>query len=257
MNKSQKGLALVTVMVILLLTMMLVLGSLRSVMFHEILQSSHSDQQRTFAAAEALLRDAEIDIHGALPETAGNGGSASDEVPCLQHSQQPHIGCRETNPGLPWFPRSNTQFEEVRDIVLSRSSMDAPCLQGICFPASTGTLTNIARLLPQLRAHGACYGQFTQRDARQQNPGWSSGNPVLHAKFDASNHCTSAQAWYWVEAFRHSGGLAGAASANVLLRPDPGASMVYRITALAQGLRPGTQVVLQSLYVPFPARQNQ
>lgn len=269
MKTPQHGMSLVTVMVVLLLSLIIVLGGFRTVLFHEMLQGSNSDYQRTFAAAEALLRDAEIDIVGQLPpyttvQPDGSRGELCRWAGDINSSGGTFIGCRESDVGMPWFARTNAQFNEVRDLILAASSngngSTVPCLQGICVPSSSdpsALITGIEHQLNTLRPLAACYGQYTQRVARATNPDWSAGNPVLRAQFDTANRCIQAQAWYWVEAFRHSDEMLGSPAIDAALRPDPAVSVVYRITALAQGLKPGSQIILRSLFVPYPAQQNQ
>jgi type IV pilus assembly protein PilX len=259
MRSAQKGFSLIAVTVVLLLTLLLVLGTFRTVLFHEILQGSSSDYQRTFAGAEALLRDAEIDIRGHLPPytTLQPDGTAGAPCRLATSSVHPLVGCRERSESSPWFPRTNEQFEDVRDLVLNASNTNTPCLQGICFPNNSTALANIAQRLDALRPLGACYGQYTQQSMRNQGLSPTNGNPVLQAHFDSDGRCTQAQGWYWVEAFRYAEGPPGNPHIDGALRPDPSIQVVYRITALAQGLKASTQVVLQSYFVPYPASQNQ
>jgi hypothetical protein len=64
---TQQGIALLTVLVLLLLSLTAVLGALRYSNLNEAMLGNTSDYNRTFAAAEALVRDAEIDIRVAAP----------------------------------------------------------------------------------------------------------------------------------------------------------------------------------------------
>ena len=68
----------------------------------------------------------------------------------------------------------------------------------------------------------------------------------------------AARAWYVIEAFtlkNASCGGGGACPAS-LLNPDGARPFVYRITAVATGLKVGTRVVLKSTFVPYPKVQN-
>src|SRR5690606_19936743 len=117
---------------------------------------------------------------------------------------------------------------------------NVPCLQGICAKRiGQQDFWNDAALLAQMRAAGvaARYGEFT--GARKG----SDSNPLLQAT------AADQGAWYWVEAMPYASSgsglitnLGGAAKLELTLNP----AVVYRITAMAQGLKPSTQVVLQS-----------
>ena len=73
---SERGIALIVVMVMLILGSILVLGSTRTTWFNETMVGNDSDYSRAYAAAEALIHDAEADIRGApvggQPFNAGN-----------------------------------------------------------------------------------------------------------------------------------------------------------------------------------------
>ena len=259
MNRSQQGISLLSVTVVLLLTLLLVLGTFRTLMFHEIQQGNNSDYQRTFAAAEAMLRDAEIDIRGRLPPY--NAASPSGQPCRTRDGNRVFVGCREQTGTKPWFPRDNAEFDAVYDIVRAASQSNTststgPCLEGICFPDSLSPAADLAQQFDAMRPLGACYGQFTQ--AKQPPPRLpdQEGNPVLQARYDSLRQCRQAQAWYWIEAFRYAEGASSGPAPDAALQPDPSMRVVYRITALAQGLKTGTQVVLQSYFVPYPASQN-
>ena len=61
---------------------------------------------------------------------------------------------------------------------------------------------------------------------------------------------------YWIEVFVYGQTISVGGSAAGDLVPDPTAPYVYRITAVAQGRKPGTQVVLREVFVPNPISQN-
>lgn len=259
MTKQQQGLSLITVLVVLLLTLVIVLGTFRTTLFHEVWQGNRSDYQRSFAAAEALLRDAEIDIRGRLPPYTTLQPDGTAGIPCRSapETTPETTGCRERSSANAWFPRTNTQFDEVRDIVHAARTPAPHCLQGICFPTTSTQADGWVRNLDTLRTEGACYGQYTQQSMRQRAQARTESNPVLEARFDNAHRCTEARAWYWVEAFRYADGLQdNNTPLTAALQPDPSVKVVYRITALARGMKSGTQVVLQSLFVPYPVNQN-
>ncbi|KQP35751.1 hypothetical protein [Pseudorhodoferax sp. Leaf274] len=232
---QHRGIALLGVMVTLVLAGLAVLASARAGLLHEMMAGHQADRLRAQAMAEALLLDAEADILG-----------RRGDAPCRPSAVEPQrtapgfVGCRERGTAsvatAPYFPQSTEEFEEVR--ALLQVSAAVPCRDGICAPTSLGAMARTGELPPAL---GARYGQFTQ---------WSQ--PTVG---DAPPE-RGVRGWYWVEIFQFRGdGTAPAALQHVL--PDPARPLVYRITALAEGHKPGTQVVLKSLFVPYPRSQLQ
>ena len=220
---------MLTVMVMLLLGLGLVLSTYHLAKLTEMILGNTSDYQRSFAAAEALLRDAELDIRTRrAPDPA-----------------QPS--------SRPWFPQSSDDFDSVADLVSTRSKLR--CWQGICMPQAITPDPDIPALVANIQTAGACYGQFTQPPA--PGPAMATdNNPVLRAGTGNGN-CQGARAWYWVEAFRYGDMAHSGANHASQWMPEPSRNFVYRITAVTRGLRDGTQVILQSHYVPYPAIQNQ
>jgi type IV pilus assembly protein PilX len=223
---AERGVALVVVMVMLLLTTFALLTNHRVGWLNEKLVGSESDHERAFAAAEALIRDAEMDING----------RRFDGVPCPANPAT-QFGCR--NLSAPHFPLGDDDL----DTILTRVAGGfANCSQGICLPVNTTALEVAGAWTTQLasmQAVGATYGQFTGA-----NP-LAAGNPLL----------TAGRAWYWVEVFRYDAeGVNSNATAITVPVPVREHPYVYRITAYVQGTKPGTQVRLRSTFVPFLAR---
>ncbi len=227
---AQRGMALLVVLAVLLLAAMALLGSLQVAWLEERRLGSESDTQRAFNAAEALTRDAELDILGLR----------ADGTPCT-------TGCRGWTVTAPFFPQEDDDLDLLQRLLMGGHR---GCLQGVCLPASVAALDASAWNddLEGLTAGqgdsaiAATYGRFTH--ARPAD----TGNPLLNA--------TPARAWYWVEVFRHAdaaGILTGTQDAPV---PDRRHPFVYRITAYVQGIRPGTRVHLRSVFVPHPQNEN-
>ena len=266
----QRGVALFTVLAILLFSLTVLLSMSRMSQLNEMLLGTSSDYQRTFAAAEALLRDAEIDIRGRLPpyETVRSDGSrgtacraAAAAAPSSGASTDTSrdnasdvIGCRDRSNANAWFPQNNAEFDQVSDRVLAHNAT-LRCQQGICMPANLAALTTVAQNLDTWRPEGACYGQYTRQNPTSTNDE-SDYNPVLRARFDDAQRCTDAHGWYWVAAFRYVHATSNSPPPAGAVQPDPERSFIYRITAVATGLRDGTRVVLQSDFVPFPAQEG-
>lgn len=223
--RRQSGAVVVVVLVMMLLAVLTALGTSRTQWLSERIVGSESDFQRAFAAAEAVLRDAELDIRG----LRGDG-----VTPC--HALAAQTGCRTLAGGAPYYPQSLTDYETVTGVVAASGQ---PCVAGICTPAdpavmSTAFLKSSVSTLT-LPGVAARYGQFTSGTSS------SAGNPLLSS--------ATPRAWYWVEVYRFS--QAGFLSAGDTTLPVPARNspFVYRITVHTQGLRPGTRVWLRSSLV--------
>lgn len=236
-SRRQRGVSLIVVMVMLLLGTIVVLSSTRIGWLNEKLVGSESDYQRAFAAAEALLRDAERDIKGLQIDNV---------TPCRATAN--FVGCRDFGANRPFFP----QDDDDLDLLATRVSTGAnSCLQGICLPATVTTLGTAtwgtsAALATMTAGTGtaaiaATYGLYTGASPA------AAGNPLLS---------TPGNAWYWVEVFRYTDAAGLITAADTVPIPDKKHPFVYRITAYVQGLKPGTRVWLRSVFVPFPQNQN-
>lgn len=222
---KQHGIALFVVIVFVLLSMLLALWAARSSWFNEILLGNDADYQRTFEAAQAMLQDAEFDIRG----TKADGSS------CISNDK-PDVCRKETSV---YFDIETKDLESVLSTIAAQNST-VKCYKGICQKrADPQDFWNDASTLSSMIAEdvGARYGQFT---------GAMTSNEILSTS-DAGKG-----AWYWVEMLPY-------VDANVALMSglDPNSNVerfaparkklvVYRITALARGLKPNTEVVLQS-----------
>lgn len=241
-RRRSRGLTLITVLAVLAICLLIVTASARSALLHEMLTRHQSDQQRAHAAAEALVRDAQIDILGIHPDGRPCRPAAGTGEPLPGF-----VGCRERGSGTaalaPYFPQSTDEFDEGR--ALLQVSEAVPCRDGICFPSTLSALANIEDSLDSMKASAAIYGQFTRADLPDAG---TSGNPLLSR--------SAPRGWYWVEAFRHEPNAVSASNQAHLL-PDPARPFVYRITAVAEGLKPGTRAVIKTLFVPYPSGQLQ
>lgn len=224
--RRERGMSLLIVIVIVLLTMLMAVWGARTALFNELIVGNDADYQRTFEAAQAMLQDAELDILG----------QAADGSACQTSGSDGKI-CRSTT--SVWF------VDEEKDVVgllaLLESQPNVPCLQGIC-AKRTGKqdFWNDAAVLAQMRAAGvaARYGEYTGASKG------SSTNPILQSTADGQG------AWYWIETLPYASsgnpGLITNAGTSVKLDLNLNPAVVYRITAIAQGLKSSTQVVLQS-----------
>lgn len=225
-----RGIALLSVMIVLLLACLAVLTGARMGLLQEMTTGRHADQMRAHAEAQALLLDAEADILGIRADGSPCRPSATDPT----RTATGHIGCRERGmemlPAAPYFPQSLEEFDEVRALLQAGAGL--PCRDGMCAPASLATAASFEEAAAQ--DLGARLSQFTRA-------------PVAHSE---------GRGRYWVEMFRYQAD-AGGTTALHHAQPDPARPFVYRVTAMAHGLRPGTRSVVQSLFVPYPSVQLQ
>jgi type IV pilus assembly protein PilX len=255
-HKRQNGIALVTVLVILLLSLMAVMGAFRVANLNESMLGSTADYGRASEAAEALLRDAEMDINGRRPPYTTVQADGTYGFPCRPNPPDSstsqvvatgYKGCRnQAAANTPWFPNNNEDFDTVSDIVTANSATKH-CKDGICVPLSLTEHSSIEDDLTVMAPLGATYGQFTRNSLTA--PG-VSGNPILNCPGGATS--TSTCGWYWVEMFRYSESVSAGVSAAASALPDPSKPFVFKVTAVALGLKAGTRVVLTSVIVPFP-----
>jgi type IV pilus assembly protein PilX len=228
-SANERGVSLLVVMVVLLLSMLLVLWASRTALFNEMVTGNDSDYQRAHEAAHAMLRDAEFDIENQRPDGSACGSAG-------------YTGCRRTAVvtvnGLAVFPESTSDFEVLES---SLAGQIPSCRTGICIAAHVdiGFWTKAAGVqgLDAMKKVAATYGQYTGAVAGD------IGNPLLKTGSDA------AKAWYWVEVLPYDTSSAIAGGAAHAFAPDSRSPYVYRITAIAQGLKKGTQAVVQSTFV--------
>jgi type IV pilus assembly protein PilX len=196
-----------------------------------------------------MLADAELDIRGTNPAGA----------PCAAPAN-----CRTPGANQIFFPRDAAELQDVEDLLRAAATGNAPpCRNGICLdlgtqvsgdpttsfwnnPGGTDADWNNTRDLATFTAtigggerRAATYGRYTGATFA------ASGNPLL----DPANP----RAFYWVELLRYNSASAAVGGRAAFWQPGS-ISLVYRITALAQGRRPGSMAVVQSYVVLNPMR---
>lgn len=231
---QQRGVTLVVVLVAVLLSALLVLWASRATLFSEMVVSNDADYQRAFQVAQAMLRDAELDIRG----------ERADGLACTPDPDNAKVcraGIAEQIPlGAP---------DVVRLIASNLAPKPTRCANGLCarradamdFWSDMAAASPTGLTAMTAAGIGAHYGEFTGATLA------ATGNLPIDNATSGKIH-----AWYWIEVlpYLESGGNTGAI-ANVaanLLTLNLVPSVIYRITALAQGLKPGTTVVLQEVY---------
>jgi type IV pilus assembly protein PilX len=252
---GQRGVALITVMVILLLSIIAVLAAGRTGLLNEALVGNDSDYGRTLAAAEALLRDAEMDVRG----RANNGFLCHPDPAIGAGSSTPEAGwegCRNTNiAGNAWFP-AKIDFAEVRALVATVPA--TPCLQGVCIPADMTTLASFEdnpATMAAMAPLGVRYGTYTGVAGALGGASVRDTNPILKPPYPASATAPN-QGWYWVEVFPFDTSVPPPSPQAYESLPSDDRPFVYRITAIALGQKTGTRAVVRSFFVPDTKAQN-
>ena len=242
---NQRGVALFVVIVFVLLTMLAALWASRTALFGEMIVGNDADYQRAFEAAQALLQDAELDIREEHAD--GTPWRQSDAARTLNAPCEANSDICRTKADLPRPPET---AEDLGDLLAHLKTQSTGCQHGLCLKR-TGNQdfwNDTATLTAMTAANvGARYGQYTgAKKGDSSNP----ANPILQ-QTDAGKG-----GWYWIEVLPYdqsskSSGVivGGSGSTNLdLLALNLKPHVVYRITALAQGLKPNTRVVLQQTY---------
>ena len=242
---NQRGVALFVVIVFVLLTMLAALWASRTALFGEMIVGNDADYQRAFEAAQALLQDAELDIREEHAD--GTPWRQSDAARTLNAPCEANSDICRTKADLPRPPET---AEDLGDLLAHLKTQSTGCQHGLCLKR-TGNQdfwNDTATLTAMTAANvGARYGQYTgAKKGDSSNP----ANPIL-----ADTSADNRGGWYWIEVMQYdesaknSGLIVGGANTDNLLRLNLEPNVVYRITALAYGRKPGTMAVLQQTYV--------
>ena len=244
---NQRGVALFVVIVFVLLTMLAALWASRTALFGEMIVGNDADYQRAFEAAQALLQDAELDIreeHADGTPWRQSDAARTLNAPCVANSNI----CRTST--ATDFPRPPETAEDLGDLLAHLKTQSTGCQHGLCLKRTGNQdFWNDATTLTAMTAAnvGARYGQYTgAKKGDSSNP----ANPILQQTGAGKG------GWYWIEVLPYdqssktSGVIVGGSGATNLdlLRLNLKPHVVYRITALAQGLKPNSRVVLQQTY---------
>lgn len=233
LKHRQRGISLLVVMVMIMLSMLLVMGGTRLAVLNESLAGNDTDYQRALEAAQAMLADGELDVLG--QDIAGNACAGAS--------------CR-TTASVVFFPTDLMQYQTLIDQLTALPAGTPPCINGICMDLGTQTSgdpttsfwNNAATLTAFTGANrGATYGQYTGATYAA-----NSGNVLLNP--------ATPQAWYWVEVLQYNTAAAVGGGNAAIWSPSPTQPFVYRITALARGRKAGTLAVVQSTTIPDPLR---
>lgn len=222
----QRGVSLLTVMVVMLLGLLMVLGSSRVTLLNEKMAGNSTDYQRAYEAAEALLSDARLDLA------------------CLN-------GACVTRAAATQFTCDTAQFG---DLQAQLAALNPPCRDGICLDLGTEVNGNPAT---SFWNNAARWATFTTGNRGTRFGQYTNG---LVVAANAVNPLLVGNAWYWIEILPYGASAGGRSVASeqgflggATFKPDKNCEYMFRVTAVAQGRKPGTTAVLQSLYFFRPA----
>jgi len=245
----QRGISLFVVMVILMLALILVLGGLSITSLNESFVGNQSDAQRAYGSAQALLDAAQRDIR--LNGRFCNG------------KQNPNFTVTAGDPpaptAAPCTPRFPRDMDEYGNMLTAATGL-GHCAGGVCIskgPAdpkfATDQINNgkSPEDAPQQKTTGAGYTEFIAVLDKAGAEGTAYGGGAT----TGDGATLAASGTYWVEIFPYNVNSVALGGGRVPGVPDPAYPFVFRITALAQGLRGGTQTVLRTYYTPYTTTQ--
>lgn len=235
----QRGISLLVVMVVVLLSCLLALWAFRTALVNETYVGNDVDYQRAFEAAQAMLQDAEMDIRG----------ERADGSTCVPDGNQPRV-CR-TGATLAFIEETG----QLAGLLARLDSTDSGCLNAIC-QKRTGVQdfwnVDADRKKMMVDNVGARYGDYT--GALPPEDSKATPNPLLKER-----GTNNKGAWYWIEVMPYDDSPSGLLQERNKLELNLNPFVVYRITAVAMGLKAAnstltpteqeyTKVVLQSTY---------
>jgi len=281
--RRQRGVSLFIVLIILILALILVLGGLMVANMNESIVGNQADAQRTYSAAQALLDTAERDIrlNGRYcgPDSIPFGSTGTNTY--FTPTPPPADAASGTLPSWPGpsvactlrFPRDMSDFTTM---AYGNSPGLDKCVNGVCI-SSGPTDPNFA-----LGANGEPY-DITQGAsiAQQWNSTTDNGISYIGATNNGTTNLIGAaaapaalpasaavygggaqagsvalsniQGRYWVEVFPFATMTTALNTGNTGPTPDSTYPFVFRITAMARGLKGGTVSVLRTYYMPYTA----
>jgi type IV pilus assembly protein PilX len=286
--RRQRGVSLFIVLVVLLMVLILVLGGLMVTNMNESIVGNQADARRTYGAAEALVDAAQRDIrlngrYCGSPQTGGTstlpfGQSGTNYwfTPSTPAMVSPTAG--PTAPAFGSIPVACTlRFPSAVGDYITMRSNNMPGLgncgpstspfAGVCIsngPTDPNFLSNTVNTTGPTGVTGteqwnsggtnnsATYTQFVAAVDGAGTTGTAYGGA---AQVGSVNLSQGIKGVYWVEVFQYTSSCPTClhSSASGGPTPDPTYPFVFRITALAQGLKGDTASLLRTYYVPYPS----
>jgi type IV pilus assembly protein PilX len=270
----QRGISLFIVLIILLLSLILVLGGLVVANLNEAITGNQGDTQRAYGAAQALINDAKLDIRlngvNCNASDFGQSGTNATMIP-TGTSTAPNCVLR--------FPRNFHDFPNDFNVLQTKAGSSSSCvsaasnpnLVGICFSNGPGDVNFAASNVGpsgtvENTSTGASYYMFTlplsvaltpTSTASNADYGYTANEGITTVGSTARTlalNDSPQKSRYWIEVSQYTGGNSGAiqnlASQNGTA-PLACYPYIFRITAMAYGLKSGTFSVLRTYYVPY------
>lgn len=230
---QQRGISLLVVMVVVLLSCLLALWAFRTALVNETYVGNDADYQRAFEAAQAMLQDAELDIRGERP----------DGTNCVPVGDKPGV-CRK-GATLAFIEDTG----QLTGLLAQLAGTASGCVNAICqkrtgvqdFWNVQADWDRMTAAPPTVAASAAArYGDYT--GALPPADSKATPNPLL------TERTADKGAWYWIEVMPYDDSPAGLLPDRNKLELNLKPFVVYRITAVAKGNKDKTRVVLQSTY---------
>lgn len=270
----QRGISMFIVMIILLLALILVFGGLTVTNMNESLVGNQSDAQRAYGSAQALINAAQRDIR-----LNGRDCGPVDTAPPGTAGQNPYypLTSAATTNCTVRFPRNMAEYTQLQTKIMAAgkcasNSLDAGVYEGICFsdgptdPNFLSATVNDGAAGIQQWANGATYTQFVGKlddngdagvnyGSNSSNSNVATGSGTSLALSGASVDTDKGR--YWIEVFPYNTASISLGDSGGVPLPDSSYPFVFRITALARGLRGDTVSLLRAYYVPYPGNYGQ
>jgi len=248
----QRGISLFVVMIVLMLALILMLSGLSASNLNESIVGNQSDAQRAYSSAQALLDAAQRDIrlNGLGCNAAALGGQG-------KHLDFPAPGI--TTDCTLRFPRNVDDYGEMVSGTpgLGNCGDKDTAYTGVCIsrgPAdpkfATKTTNNSDEdVNAQQWDKGATYTQFVAELDKADANGIAYGGDAEVGGTAMATPMNNGK--YWVEVFKYHIGCGNDGCPDTI--PDGAYPFVFRITAIAQGLKgESTASVLRTYYTPYP-----
>ncbi|WP_326538864.1 pilus assembly PilX family protein [Pseudorhodoferax sp.] len=227
----QRGISLLVVMIVVLLSSLLALWAFRSSLVNEAIVGNDADYQRAFEAAQAMIQDAEMDIRG----------ERADGALCTVDGANLKV-CRSEPTAA--FINENKDLGALLSRLQNEGPRNTGCLNAICLKrVGIQDFWSDKDVFDAMTAAnvGARYGEYTGATFPADSK--ANANPLL------AETRAGLGAWYWIEIMPYDASPAGLMASQPKMELNLNPNVVYRITAVARGLKPRTQVVLQSAFV--------
>ncbi|MEY4316742.1 MAG: hypothetical protein RI902_550 [Pseudomonadota bacterium] len=211
------GIALPTVMVMMLLSSGLVVTAWRSVWLHELLLQARADAMRTQLLADVTLLAALDDVLARNALTDASSSASANTKPIIDAPASMRHAMGSPEQSHVFFPKTTDEL-----LVLRQRLGASACREGICAPLQP---------LPSVATYWQSMGSTS-----------ISPSVISPSKGSAAenNSLQNKNARYWVEVF-------------VPTDASDGKTFVYRITAMVSGWKSAQPTVLQAIWQPDTA----